>query len=275
MILLKKRHRLSAQCIEDIISLLKKLNVNNVPSSWYKLKQILTDTKPSSKQVFICPECECTSTNSVTCSQCNNQFNTLSKPNSFFTFPIKNQIERILQYNRDVFSGHSSTTTYLKDICDGAVHRKLQSEIQDPFITLTLNADGIQPHKSSTQTIWPILLVINEIPLKRRFSIENIVLAGVWPGPSKPTRNDMSLFLRPLVNELLILEQGENFDFYNEDNNSITACVFLIGACCDKPAQALLQVLPEPTAAFGCGRCEVKGSKEFPIDLKFCNEFFV
>ncbi|CAF5185818.1 unnamed protein product, partial [Rotaria magnacalcarata] len=69
----------------------------------------------------------------------------------------------------------------------------------------------------------------------------------------------MSLFLRPLIDELLNLERGEHFDFHDQDNNAITARVFLIGACCDKPAQALLQFLPEPTAAFGCGRCEVKG----------------
>ncbi|CAF4735861.1 unnamed protein product, partial [Rotaria magnacalcarata] len=69
----------------------------------------------------------------------------------------------------------------------------------------------------------------------------------------------MSLFLRPLIDELLNLERGEHFDFHDQDNNAITARVFLIGACCDKPAQAFLQFLPEPTAAFGCGRCEVKG----------------
>ncbi|CAF4268937.1 unnamed protein product [Rotaria sp. Silwood2] len=158
----------------------------------------------------------------------------------------------------DIFSPQLASAVCMRDICDGAVYRKLQSEITGPFITLTLNADGIQPHKSSTQTIWPILLVINEIPLKRRFSIENIILAGVWPGPSKPTRNDMNSFLRPLVDELLRLEQGENFELHNQDDDSVVARVFLIGACCDKPDQALLQCLPEPHAAFGCGRCEVE-----------------
>jgi hypothetical protein len=88
----------------------------------------------------------------------------------------------------------------MKDICDEAVHHKLQGDIQEPFITLTLNADIIQPNNGSAQTIWPILLVINEIPLKRRFAIENIILAGVWLGSSKLTRNEMSLFLRPIIN---------------------------------------------------------------------------
>ncbi|CAF4145520.1 unnamed protein product, partial [Rotaria magnacalcarata] len=140
LILLKKRHRLSARSMADIISLLRTLSVKNVPSSWYKLKRTLTDTISSPVPSFICLECE-----------------------------------------------------------------------------------------------------------------------GVWPGPKKPTRTEMSLFLRPLIDELLNLERGEYFDFHDQDNNAITARVFLIGACCDKPAQVLLQFLPDSTAAFGCGRCEVKG----------------
>ena len=235
------------------------LNVKNVSGSHYKLKQALIDTKPLSTQVFICPDCESTFTSNAICSQCSNHLSTISKPNSFFYFSIKNQIERILQYNKDISSTHPASAVSMRDIQDGAVYRKLQSEIYDPFITLTLNVDGIQPHKCSTQTIWPILLVINEIPLKRRFALENIILAGVWPSPSKPTRNGMKIFLRPLTDELLTLEQGEIFELHDEDDSSIAACVFLIGACCDKPAQTLLQCLSEPNAAFGCGRCEVEG----------------
>ncbi|CAF3331412.1 unnamed protein product [Rotaria socialis] len=147
----------------------------------------------------------------------------------------------------------------MTDICDGALHQKLQSRIQESFLALTLNVDRIQPNKGSQKTIWPILLVINELPLKRRFAIENIILAGVWPGPSKPSRTEMSLFFRPLVEELVTLEQGAKFQYQDDNNSSTSARIFLIGACCDKPAQALLQFLPEPIATFGCGRCEVEG----------------
>ncbi len=45
---------------------------------------------------------------------------------------------------------------------------------------------------------------------------------------------------------------------YNDNNPNLTR-VFFIGSCCYKPAQALVQVLPEPIAAYGCGRCEVNG----------------
>jgi len=261
LILLKKRHRLSISCIDDIISFLRTLNVPNVPSNWYHLKKNLIATHIPPTQTFICPNCQETSTSSAECSQCSNHFNDTIKPNSILSFSIRNQIERILHYNRDVFRTHRSQAISMKDICDGAIHQKLQNEIQEPFLTLTLNVDGIQPRKGSQQAIWPILIIINEIPLKKRFAIENIILAGVWPGPSKPSRAEMSLFFRPLVDELLTLEQGVTFSLYDDDDDDIfvTARVFLIGACCDKPAQSLLQFLPEPTAEHGCGRCEVSG----------------
>ncbi|CAF3308072.1 unnamed protein product [Rotaria socialis] len=66
-------------------------------------------------------------------------------------------------------------------------------------------------------------------------------------------------FFRPLVEELVTLEQSAKFQYQDDNNSSTSARIFLIGACCDKPTQALLQFLPEPIATFGCKRCEVEG----------------
>ncbi|CAF4318352.1 unnamed protein product, partial [Rotaria magnacalcarata] len=240
LVLLKKRHRLSARCMDDIISLLRIFNVPNVPSSWYRLKKSLTETQLTPIQFFICSECQELSTSSALCFQCNCHFSSTNKPNYFFSFPIQSQTERILHYNRDILPTGRCYAMSMKDICDGALHQKLQSQIQESFLTLTLNVDGIQPNKGSQKTIRPILLVTNELPLKRRFGIENIILAGVWP-------------------ELVTLEQGAEFQYQDDNNSSTSARIFLIGACCDKPTQALLQFLPEPIATFGCKRWEVEG----------------
>ncbi|CAF1363022.1 unnamed protein product [Adineta steineri] len=69
----------------------------------------------------------------------------------------------------------------------------------------------------------------------------------------------MSLFFRNLIDELISLEEGVKFKLYDANDTSIFTRIFLLGAYCDKPTQALLQYLPEPIAAFGCGRCEVEG----------------
>ena len=135
--------------------------------------------------------------------------------------------------------------------------RSLRSKSCDRILTLTLNIDGFQPSRNAQSTIWPIIMVINDLPPRRRFALENIILAGVWSAKSKPSRDNVRLFLQPLVDELLDLEQGHPF-MYSDGIHYVTY-VYLISACCAKPAQALAQCIAEPIAAFGCGRCEVEG----------------
>ena len=77
------------------------------------------------------------------------------------------------------------------------------------------------------------------------------------PGPSKPTRDQIKLLYRPIIDELLYLASGHSFTL-SEDRDAVIQ-VYLIAACCDKPAQAILQCISEPIAAYGCGRCEVEG----------------
>ena len=64
------------------------------------------------------------------------------------------------------------------------------------------------------------------------------------------------------MDELKRLEAGRMFHLRPTDDGNMKEVfikVFLVSSCCDKPAQCLLQCLPEPTAKFGCGRCEIKG----------------
>lgn len=70
----------------------------------------------------------------------------------------------------------------------------------------------------------------------------------------------MCQFLGPVVDELVLLEKPDSIHFGDINDRAIEICVFLIGGCCDKPAQALLQCLPKPIAAYGCSRCEVHGT---------------
>ena len=76
-------------------------------------------------------------------------------------------------------------------------------------------------------------------------------------GLSKPSRGEISLLLRLLIEELRYLEFGHRFHFSNGGRH--LGQVYLFDAYCDKPTQVLLQCISEPTAAFGCGHCEVEG----------------
>ena len=48
-----------------------------------------------------------------------------------------------------------------------------------------LNTDGISPMNKSKLTIWPVFLVINELPIESRYCIDNIIPNGDGRGESQ------------------------------------------------------------------------------------------
>jgi len=71
----------------------------------------------------------------------------------------------------------------LTDIFDGEIYQKFRHEEKrynhfNQSFTFSIFTDGISVCKKSKKTIWPILLVIYEIPIECRFAIENVVVAG-------------------------------------------------------------------------------------------------
>ncbi|CAF4957099.1 unnamed protein product, partial [Rotaria sp. Silwood1] len=255
LVLLKKKHRLSTDCIKDILRLLKILGVANTPSSWYKVKELLSESKSVSTEHLICPGCNQITKSKEQCTNCSIKHSI--KLQSFRSFSITDQLQNILINNRNIDLFYKNKEIFMCDIRDGAIYESVRADNPGEILSLTINIDGVQPSKGCQTTIWPILLVINEIPPNLRFKLENVVLAAVWPGPSKPSRDEVRLLFRPAIDELIHLENGH--PFHLSDGNIHILHVYLIGACCDKPAQALSQCISEPTAAFGCGRCEVEG----------------
>ena len=66
-------------------------------------------------------------------------------------------------------------------------------------IALSLNMDGVPLYKSSSWSLWPVFLTILNLPISIRMKAENVLLAGLWYGPTKPP---MKLLLQPVLNRL-------------------------------------------------------------------------
>ncbi|CAF1528663.1 unnamed protein product [Adineta ricciae] len=255
LILLKKKHRLSTTCIKDIILLFKSLNVPNTPSSWHKVKHLLGKYKPKSTKYYICSVCNQSTTNEKYCQFCSTNHNV--KLQSFIIFSIKDQLENILMNSCDIDLCYRRKDSLIRDVRDAAIFQAIRRRISSSMLTLTMNIDGIQPSKGSISTLWPIVFVINELSPSIRFAFENIILGGVWPGPAKPSRDQIKHLLRSVIDQLLLLEASHAYRIFNGEIRDIQ--VYLIAACCDKPAQALVQCVAQPTSSFGCGRCEIEG----------------
>ena len=223
--------------VNDIIHLLENLHIQNTPASWYKVKRLLTKSKAISKEHSICSICNEAKPNKANCSTCVTDHSVSLQP--FHNFSITDQIQQILLNNSKVNLLHQNRSTSMSNIHDGAIFRSIRDVNPNPIITLTMNFDGVQLSKESQSSVWPILLVMNELPAKIRFNIENVILARIWPGHKKPSRDQMRLLYRPFIGELRCLENGHIF--HVSDDQKVTVSVYLIAACCNKPAQAIVQ----------------------------------
>lgn len=74
-------------------------------------------------------------------------------------------------------------------------------------IAFFLNIDWFQPFKHRVYSIGVIYLAILNVPRVIRYKRENIILIGLIPGPSEPSKT-MNTYLSPLVSELLTLWNG-------------------------------------------------------------------
>lgn len=98
---------------------------------------------------------------------------------------------------------------HLEDIYDGSLYKKHTSTggILNAWnnLSLTWNVDGVPIFKSSKFSLWPLYLIVNELPYHLSVLKENIWFAGLWFGEIKP---NMQLVLKPLVKEHSVLESS-------------------------------------------------------------------
>ncbi|CAF4614081.1 unnamed protein product [Rotaria sp. Silwood1] len=288
--LLKKRHKCSNALLVDFISLLYIIIPDaeeKIPKSLFeirKLLKIIDDKKQStssmslfspSHTITICQSCETIVQSIDKCSniECSERAGFKLKPYTYTYFNIRRQIEQILQRETKItFPKTSSLSTtpsplpssILTDIKDGRIYHDFLSKINIILpdchcITLTLSTDGVQIGKSTEKSLWLITLTINEIQISERFSLHNVIICGINNCFKKPSRQIMRIMIDPIVKELKELENPKCCYIKSLNNKFQLYCVHLLGSTNDKPATALLQNIAEPTAAYGCSRCEIKG----------------
>lgn len=242
---------------------MRTLKTSNVPKSSAHINRLLLSesttnfTSPS----YFCSKCNNMSSNETYCSNINcDQNKGFSKsPAVFVRMPLLSQIQNILlRFPSIRFQQQSnSTLTCSSDISKGNLYKRVVQEEGENFISLTMNVDGIAIAKSSRSSLWVITFIINELNKSERFQIQNVLVGGIGAGTSKPTREEMAAYLTPVINELLTLENEHRFK--TSDGNYLFLKTFLIAACLDKPAQALVQNISEPNGAYGCGKCFIQG----------------
>lgn len=159
----------------------------------------------------------------------------------------------------------------ISDVFDGSVYKNLFNKgfLNNPNnLSFAFNTDGIPIFKSSKVSMWPVYLLINELPIVDRKLRENVVFYGVWISSKKPV---MWSFLKPLYDDIAKLEHGVNFVDYT---GSEFLCQGTILTCtCDLPARCLVTNSIQFNGKFSCWFCLQQGETYHTSGGGHCHVF--
>ena len=260
------RHKLSNEAISDLLYIIDLIcpKPNFCCRSVYKFKGYFSFMVNTINLCYYCPACSALVSPAIStiCSVCNETYKSLKDLSYFIHISISNQIQALFSRIKFVtalrhrFQRQKQHEGNYEDIYDGSLYKNLMkpgSILRDGNnLSLMWNVDGVPLFKSSKYSLWPMYLLINELPYKQRVLKENSILAGLWFGEEKP---NMSFYLKPIVEELITLEShGIEIRSPHISKPFICKAVLLAGSC-DLPAKCLVLNSIQYNGYYGCAKC--------------------
>ncbi|KAK3926429.1 Halomucin [Frankliniella fusca] len=213
---------------------------------------------------FFCSECKYPlKTKTSRCLKCKKN----SDVSYFLELPLLQQLQNLfsrndfyqnLQYRFKADRKYHSDN--IEDIYDGEIYK---GQMENGFLQNMSNisfmwySDGVSIFKSSSFSIWPLCLVINELPYKMRTLPENILLVGLWFGKGKPSPN---VFFKPLQKNMKTFTQ-DGHTFKLPDNSLVLVKGKIICGTCDLPAKCNFLLFKQFNSYFGCPKCMIAGGR--------------
>lgn len=157
------------------------------------------------------------------------------------------------------FRRKSNVDGSISDVYDSKLYKMHSGPggfLEDPYnISLLGNTDGVALIRSSGYGVWPVFLVINELPPLQRFSRTNRLFAGLWFGKGKP---HFPTFLQPFAFSMRTLfTQGIEISLANSKTIKIRG--ILLDMTLDSPAKSLWLQIKQFNGYFGCPKCKERG----------------
>ncbi|XP_071633972.1 uncharacterized protein [Temnothorax longispinosus] len=255
-------HQLTGSCVADLLHVLhlhciaqglRKLSL-------YRFRQYFSFSNAPVTKIYYCSNCmSLLDQNYNVCPECQER----NRVSYFMKLNIIAQLKKILsrpgryeslQYR---FTREKMSINNIEDIYDGQLY---QEEIRNGFlsnsnISFLWNSDGVPVFKSKKFSIWPLYLIINELPYKIRYKRENVVLAGLWFGPDKP---DPNCFIHSYVEDFRKIHTGFNVQIPQREEPVYVRGKLLLGTC-DLPAKSTFIKIKSFNGKYGCPVCEFTG----------------
>lgn len=261
------RHSLTGQALNDILKLvwLHCLGSGETLRSINALKKCFCDFSSPLTFHWYCSNCFMLvdKNNEKVCpnSFCGKDFSVSGSLSFFVEVPIFVQLQKLFSkegFYHDIQYRHhrQRESDQICDIYDGELYKKLSQYpyvLSSPHnISFTWNTDGVPVFKSSNFSLWPLYLVVNELPPKKRFSKDNMILAGLWFGSSKPA---MWMYLKPFHSALSRLERNGTVVESPDCPGTFNVRAVLLCGTCDLPAKACVCNTMQYNGSFGCFKC--------------------
>ena len=151
------------------------------------------------------------------------------------------------------FIKHKRTekTTNINDIYDGVLYGKLMQKysFKSHVLIYIFNTDGAPIFHSSKRSLWPLQIIINELPPNLRFKYP--LLAGICILKREPSPKVMNMYMKQFLEQTEFLRE-EGFNITDESGETIT--IKLIRLCCsvDSVARPIIQNPFQYNGHYGC-----------------------
>lgn len=230
-----------------------------------KYRFLKTVPEPNVEKCYYAPVCFCPLTfepqsNDTVCGcdrQAKHSRKELDKAGSYFYYlPLTPQLQKIVESG--VYQNFRHEDTSESDVINGDLYTNLlrRNIINSNTITLQINTDGVSLFNWSKSSLWPIQVLINELPYAIRKN--NTILCGLWFGPDKPP---MSLYLAPLIRELKVLSEVGFTTVTPTSPVPILMKVHALLVSVDSIARPMVQNIKQFNGSFGCSFCLNAGRK--------------
>lgn len=244
------KHGLSWCGVEDMLKLANVLiERDGLPESKYLFRRFSGVSPSEMRFNFYCPTCEhflqetggtLTERNNISpvCPTCQKIYkgSELTSRGSFFvSLPVEKQLASVLSDDSvkeellKSLEKNGKPVASASDITEGTMYtksrRKLKCSKHD--LTVTMNADGGSMFNSSNYSIWPVQLIINELPPRLRWS--SVLLPLLWYGGKHP---NMSLLLQAFAKQMQMLsERGVRWESAGETFHSKVKLILFLWWC--------------------------------------------
>ena len=233
------KHSFTWVALLDILQIFNNIyNKKILPETKYMLRKFLRVSTDSINYHMMCCQCnrylgKQSNLKTKTRCRCGFQVNTSSVGSYFVELDIKYQLGRLFT-NENIaeslsyrFNRQKINEDGLEDIYDGKVYKAYYAQndnlLKNKYnFSYILNTDGYQASDCSKISIWPMYIMLNELPPNLRR--ENMILDGLWVSKMKP---DMNVYMQPFVNQANDLSSnGFKWSWKGEE---ITSKLFPLG----------------------------------------------